>query len=79
MRVRLLRGWYFLRELVGRPRRLSGEEFHRAGQTTLLAGSPWIFGKAKTHSPMRSTKVMKLEKGAWVVETPDFVVLPEVN
>ncbi|MBN9078321.1 MAG: branched-chain amino acid ABC transporter substrate-binding protein [Rhizobiales bacterium 65-79] len=44
-----------------------------------LAGSPWIFGKAKTHSPMRSTKVMKLEKGAWVVETPDFVVLPKVN
>jgi branched-chain amino acid transport system substrate-binding protein len=44
-----------------------------------LAGSPWIFGKAKTHSPMRSTKVMKLDNGAWTVETPDFVVLPKVD
>lgn len=44
-----------------------------------LAGSPWIFGKAEKHSPMRATKVMKLEDGVWTVETPEFVVLPEVN
>lgn len=44
-----------------------------------LAGSPWIFGKAEKHSPMRATKVMKLEAGVWTVETPEFVVLPEVN
>lgn len=44
-----------------------------------LAGSPYIFGEAKTHSPMRATKVMKLKDGAWTVETPDFVMLPEVN
>lgn len=44
-----------------------------------LAGSPWIFGKAKAHSPMRATKVMKLENGAWKVETPDFVALPKIK
>jgi len=42
-----------------------------------LAGSPWIFGDAKTHAPMRSTKVMKLENGSWKVETPQFVTLPQ--
>lgn len=41
-----------------------------------LAGSPWIFGEAKTHTPMRSTKIMKLDHGAWKVETPQFVTLP---
>jgi branched-chain amino acid transport system substrate-binding protein len=41
-----------------------------------LAGSPYVFGVAKTHSPMQATKIMKLEKGAWTVETPDWVVLP---
>ncbi len=41
-----------------------------------IAGSPWIFGPGKTHAPMRSTKVMKLDHGAWKVETPDFVTLP---
>jgi branched-chain amino acid transport system substrate-binding protein len=45
--------------------------------TNPLAGSPYIFGKAKTHSPMQSTKVMKLENGAWKVQTPDWVVLPQ--
>lgn len=41
-----------------------------------LAGSPWIFGDGKTHTSMRSTKIMKLVDGAWKVETPQFVVLP---
>ena len=45
--------------------------------TNPLAGSPYVFGKAKTHSPMQATKVMKLENGAWKVETPDWVVLPQ--
>jgi branched-chain amino acid transport system substrate-binding protein len=44
-----------------------------------LAGSAYVFGEGKTHSPMRATKVMKLKDGAWTVETPDFVVLPDVN
>ncbi|TGT15613.1 branched-chain amino acid ABC transporter substrate-binding protein, partial [Mesorhizobium sp. M4B.F.Ca.ET.172.01.1.1] len=35
--------------------------------TNPLAGSPYVFGKAKTHSPMQATKVMKLEAGAWKV------------
>jgi branched-chain amino acid transport system substrate-binding protein len=41
-----------------------------------LAGSSYVFGKADTHNPMQATKVMKLEKGAWKVATPDWVVLP---
>ncbi|MEW6639508.1 MAG: ABC transporter substrate-binding protein [Pseudomonadota bacterium] len=41
-----------------------------------LAGSPYIFGEDKTHSPMQSTKIMKLDHGAWKVLTPDWVVLP---
>lgn len=41
-----------------------------------LAGSPYVFGEAKAHSPMQATKVMKLEGGTWKVETPDWVVLP---
>ena len=44
-----------------------------------LAGSPYVFGEAKTHSPMRATKVMKLEMGAWKVETPEWVVLPDAK
>ena len=47
--------------------------------TNPLAGSPYVFGTAKMHSPMQSTKVMKLEKGAWTVETPDWVVLPQAK
>ncbi len=47
--------------------------------TNPLAGSPYVFGEAVTHSPMQATKVMKLEKGAWTVQTPDWVVLPAVQ
>jgi len=47
--------------------------------TNSLAGSPYVFGEAATHSPMQATKVMKLEKGAWTVQTPDWVVLPAVQ
>lgn len=43
-----------------------------------LAGSPWIFGAGKTHTPMQSTKIMKLDNGAWKVETPQFVTLPKM-
>lgn len=32
--------------------------------TNPLAGSPYVFGEAATHSPMQATKIMKLEKGA---------------
>ena len=47
--------------------------------TNPLAGSPYVFGEAQAHSPMQATKVMKLDKGAWKVETPDWVVLPAVQ
>lgn len=42
-RVRLLRAWYSLRERMGHPRKLTQAEFLRATDTTLLAGSPWIW------------------------------------
>ena len=41
-----------------------------------LIGSPYVFGEADKHAPMQATKVMKLEKGSWTVETPEWVVLP---
>lgn len=47
--------------------------------TNPLAGSPYVFGEAAAHNPMQATKVMKLEKGAWAVQTPDWVVLPAVQ
>jgi hypothetical protein len=43
MSVRLLRAWFYLRELLGCPRRLTEAEFTHAGPNTLLAGSPWIW------------------------------------
>lgn len=43
-----------------------------------LAGSPWIFGEGKTHTPMQSTKIMKLDNGAWKLETPQWVTLPKM-
>ena len=41
-----------------------------------LAGSPYVFGTAAVHAPMQATKVMKLEKGAWTVETKDWLIVP---
>lgn len=43
-----------------------------------LIGSPYVFGDAKAHSPMQSTKIMKLDHGAWKVVTPSWVVLPVI-
>ncbi|SDR57457.1 amino acid/amide ABC transporter substrate-binding protein, HAAT family [Rhizobiales bacterium GAS113] len=48
--------------------------------TNPLAGSAYVFGTAKTHSPMQATKVMKLDPaGSWTVMTPDWVVLPKTE
>lgn len=44
-----------------------------------LAGTPYVFGEGDRHAPMQATKVMKLDKGTWTVETPDWVVLPSAN
>jgi branched-chain amino acid transport system substrate-binding protein len=41
-----------------------------------LAGSPYVFGPGATHAPMQATKVMRLAKGTWTVETKDWVVVP---
>jgi branched-chain amino acid transport system substrate-binding protein len=41
-----------------------------------LAGSPYVFGPGATHAPMQATKVMKLAKGTWTVETRDWVIVP---
>lgn len=41
-----------------------------------LAGSAYVFGQGETHAPMQSTKVMKLEKGRWTLETKDWLVVP---
>ena len=41
-----------------------------------LGGNAWVFGKGAVHSPMHSTKIMKLEHGAWKVQTANWVVLP---
>lgn len=43
-----------------------------------IAGSPWIFGPGNAHAPMQSTKVMKLDGGAWKVMTPEWVTLPKM-
>lgn len=41
-----------------------------------LVGTPYTFGKAASHASSQATKVVKLEAGAWKVETPDWLVLP---
>jgi branched-chain amino acid transport system substrate-binding protein len=41
-----------------------------------LAGSPYVFGPGATHAPMQATKMMKLQNGAWTVETKDWLVVP---
>ncbi|MFC4317795.1 ABC transporter substrate-binding protein [Rhizobium alvei] len=41
-----------------------------------IAAGPYRFGKGATDSPMRATKVVKLEGGEWKIVTPDWFVLP---
>lgn len=43
-----------------------------------LSGTPYVFGPGDKHAPMQATKVMKLENGAWTVETPNWVKLPKM-
>ncbi len=44
-----------------------------------MAGSTYVFGDAKTHSPMQATKVMQLVDGKWTVKTKDWFVLPKAE
>jgi branched-chain amino acid transport system substrate-binding protein len=41
-----------------------------------LTGTPYVFGPGKAHASNTATKIMQLDKGAWKVSTPDWVVLP---
>ncbi len=44
-----------------------------------MAGSTYVFGDAKAHSPMKSTKVMQLVDGKWTVKTSDWYSLPQAE
>ncbi|MBB6486005.1 ABC transporter substrate-binding protein [Rhizobium lusitanum] len=44
-----------------------------------LAGSPYVFGEARAHSPMKATKVMQLVDGKWTVKTPDWYTLAKAK
>lgn len=41
-----------------------------------IAAGPYVFGKGATDRPMRATKVVKLQAGAWNVVTPDWLDVP---
>lgn len=42
-----------------------------------LSGSPYVFGVGPAHAPMQATKVMKLDNGKWVIESKDWIVIPD--
>jgi branched-chain amino acid transport system substrate-binding protein len=44
-----------------------------------IAAGPYLFGKGATDGPMRATKVVKLNAGAWDVVTPEWLDLPSVK
>jgi branched-chain amino acid transport system substrate-binding protein len=41
-----------------------------------IAGSPYVFGDAEKHSPMKASKIMQLVDGKWTVKTSDWFTLP---
>ncbi len=41
-----------------------------------IAAGPYRLGEGATDTPMRATKVVKLDAGAWKVITPDWVPVP---
>lgn len=44
-----------------------------------IAGSPYVFGKAKAHSPMQASKIMQLVDGKWTLKTPDWFTLAKAD
>lgn len=44
-----------------------------------MAAGSYLFGKGATDGPMRATKVVKLDAGAWAVVTPEWLELPSSN
>jgi branched-chain amino acid transport system substrate-binding protein len=47
--------------------------------TYSIAAGPYLFGKGATDGPMRATKVVKLNAGAWEVVTPEWLDVPAAN
>jgi branched-chain amino acid transport system substrate-binding protein len=47
--------------------------------TYSIAAGPYLFGKGATDGPMRATKVVKLNAGAWDVVTPEWLDVPAAN
>jgi branched-chain amino acid transport system substrate-binding protein len=43
-----------------------------------IAGSPYVFGDAATHSPMKASKIMQLVDGKWTVKS-DWFTLPNAE
>jgi branched-chain amino acid transport system substrate-binding protein len=44
-----------------------------------IAGTPYVFGEGKTHSPMQASKIMQLVDGKWVVKTPEWFTLAKAD
>ncbi|MFC4318514.1 ABC transporter substrate-binding protein [Rhizobium alvei] len=40
-----------------------------------IAGTPYVFGDAAVHSPMKASKIMQLVDGKWTVKTPEWFTL----
>jgi branched-chain amino acid transport system substrate-binding protein len=45
--------------------------------STPMMGTPYTFGNSTQHAANSSSKFVQLHNGQWVVETPDFVKLPD--
>lgn len=44
-----------------------------------IAGSPYVFGDAGSHSPMQASKIMQLVDGKWTVKSPEWFTLPKTE
>ncbi len=43
---------------------------------TGLTGTPYAFGKGEAHGSNRAAKFVELVDGAWVVKTPEWIIVP---
>ena len=43
---------------------------------TGLTGTPYAFGEGEAHGSNRAAKFVELVDGAWVVKTPEWIVVP---
>jgi branched-chain amino acid transport system substrate-binding protein len=44
-----------------------------------IAGTPYVFGEGKAHSPMQASKIMQLVDGKWTVKTPEWFTLAKAD